>query len=125
MVFLGGMDPRIQCAVCVGQMTTWRDFVLNISEIHSWMNYSPLLPRDLDYPEILGLRVPLPTMVLVSNDDPLFTLDEMQRADDILRKVFTKAGADDRYVCNFHLGGHKFDLPMQAEAFDWFDRWLT
>lgn len=24
----------------------------------------------------------------------------------------------------FHPGPHKFDLAMQTEAFDWFDRWL-
>ena len=26
--------------------------------------------------------------------------------------------------CSFYPGPHKFDLDMQAEAFDWFDRWL-
>jgi hypothetical protein len=48
----------------------------------------------------------------------------MHRADDILREVYAKAGAEDRYACTFHPGPHKFDLPMQAEAFAWFDRWL-
>jgi cephalosporin-C deacetylase-like acetyl esterase len=32
-VFLGGLDPRIKAAVCVGFMTTWKDFLLNISEL--------------------------------------------------------------------------------------------
>jgi dienelactone hydrolase len=123
-VYLGGIDPRIRCAVCVGQMTTWRDYLLNISSIHTWMVYIPLLPRDLDYPEILGLRVPLPTMVLNNSDDPLFTLPEMKRADGMLRQVYEKTGAADRYRCSFYPGGHKFDLEMQTEAFDWLDRWL-
>ncbi len=57
-VFLGGVDPRIRCAVCVGMMTTWRDYLLYKSYTHTWMVYVPRLPRDLDYPEILGLRVP-------------------------------------------------------------------
>jgi dienelactone hydrolase len=122
--FLGGTDPRIKCAVCVGMMTTWRDYLLNKSHTHTWMVYVPLLPKDLDYPEILGLRAPLPTMVLNDNDDDLFTLPEMHRADDILREVFAKAGAADRYRCSFYPGPHKFDLRMQAEAFEWFDRWL-
>jgi predicted esterase len=62
--------------------------------------------------------------VLNNNEDPLFTLPEMQRADEILREVYEKAGAADQYRCSFYPGGHKFDLEMQAEAFDWFDRWL-
>ena len=123
-VFLGGADPRIRCAVCAGMMTTWRDFSLYKSYTHTWMVYVPLLPRDLDYPEILGLRVPLPALVLNNSHDELFTLAEMERADAILSQVYQKAGASDRYRCSFYPGPHKFDLPMQAEAFDWFDQWL-
>ena len=123
-VFLGGFDDRIQCATCVGLMSTWRDFLVNKSFTHTWMTYVPLLPALLDFPEILGLRVPKPTMVLNDTEDQLFTLPEMQRADQILREVFQKAGADERYRCTFYPGPHKFDVPMQAEAFDWFDQWL-
>lgn len=123
-VYLGGMDPRIRCAACVGMMTTWRDYLLNVSYTHTWMVYAPTLPRAMDYPEILGLRVPLPTMVLNNKEDELFTLTEMQRADRILSEIYAKAGAADRYRCGFYPGGHKFDLEMQADAFDWFDRWL-
>ena len=88
------------------------------------MLYLPLLAPDLDYCEILGLRVPLPTMVLNDREDQLFTVPEMERADRILSEVYTKAGASDRYQCNFYPGPHKFDLEMQTDAFDWFDRWL-
>jgi len=123
-LFLGGLDERIKCAICVGMMTTWRDLILDRCGTHTWMMWAPGMPKYLDYPEILGLRVPLPTMVLNNNEDPLFTLPEMKRADGILRAVYEKAGAGDRYLCNFHPGTHKFDAKMQREAFDWFDRWL-
>jgi len=122
--FLAGADERVACAVCVGMMTTWRDYLLNKAINHTWMVYVPLLPRDLDYPEILGLRVPLPTLVLNDRDDSLFTLPEMKRADRILAEVYAKTGAAERYHCSFYDGPHKFDLPMQTEAFAWFDRWL-
>ena len=74
--------------------------------------------------EILGLRAPLPTMVLNDSEDQLYTLPEMQAADRILAQVFEKAGASDRYKCSYYPGLHKFDADMQAEAFAWFDRWL-
>jgi hypothetical protein len=123
-VYAGGADPRIQCAVCVGMMTTWRDYLLNKCYTHTWMVYAPLLPQDLDYPEILGLRVPLPTLVQNDIDDQLFTMPEMERADRILREVYERAGAGDCYRCTFYPGPHKFDREMQAEAFEWFDQWL-
>lgn len=123
-VMLGGLDPRISCAVCVGFMTTWTDFLLYKSFTHTWMSYVPILPKELDFPEILGLRAPLPTLVLNDSEDNLFTLSEMKKAEKILQDVFAKADASDKFRCSFHPGPHKFDLAMQKEAFDWFDKWL-
>ena len=123
-VFLGGTDPRIQCAVCVGMMSTWRDYLLYKSYTHTWMVYVPGLPPHLDYPEILGLRMPKPTLVLNNIEDQLFTMPEMERADVILREAYDMIGKGDHYACSFYHGPHKFDLEMQKEAFDWFDRWL-
>jgi dienelactone hydrolase len=123
-VYLGGTDPRISCAVCAGFMTTWNDFLLNKSYTHTWMTYTPLLPKYMDFPEILGLRVPLPTMTLNDIDDDLYTMDGMTRADRILQEVYAKAGAGDHYEGRFYPGPHKLDARMQQDAFDWFDRWL-
>jgi len=78
----------------------------------------------MDFPEILGLRVPLPTMVMNDTEDELFTLEEMKRADKILQDVFLKAGVADRYKCSYYPGPHKFDKKMQSDAFAWFDKWL-
>jgi dienelactone hydrolase len=123
-VMLTGADERIRCACCAGMMTTWRDYLLNKSYTHTWMVYVPGLPRDLDYPEILGLTVPNPVLVLNNRQDQLFTLPEMERADQILKAVYSKAGVADRYRAMFFDGPHKFDREMQGQAFAWFDRWL-
>jgi dienelactone hydrolase len=123
-VFMGGLDPRIKCAVCVGFMTTWKDFVLHKSFTHTWMVYVPLLPNELEFPEILGLRAPLATLVLNNDQDDLYTLPEMKIADKILQEVYAKAGAADHFNCSYYPGPHKFDAKMQSEAFAWFDKWL-
>jgi dienelactone hydrolase len=123
-VFLGGLDDRIRCAIAVGFMTTWRDFLLDKCFTHTWMTYVPLLPKDLDFPEILALRAPTATMVLNCTEDPLYTLDEMKRADTMMRDTFDRARAGDKYRCNFYSGGHKFDRAMQTDAFAWFDKHL-
>jgi dienelactone hydrolase len=122
--FMAGLDDRIKCAAPVGFMTTWNDFALNKSFTHTWMVYVPILPRELDFPEILGLRAPLPTLVLNDSEDQLYTIGEMKKSDAILTQVFEKAGARDRYKASFYPGPHKFDPDMQKEAFAWFDRWL-
>jgi dienelactone hydrolase len=123
-VFMGGLDPRIKCAVCVGFMTTWKDFIEDKSFTHTWMTYVPVLPNELDFPEILALRTPLPTLVLNDEQDQLYTLPEMRKAENILSEVYKKAKADDHFKCSYYPGLHKFDAKMQVEAFEWFDRWL-
>ena len=122
--FMGGLDPRIQCAVCVGFMTTWKDFLLYKSVNHTWMIYTPLLPGELDFPEILGLRIPLPTLVMNDIADDLYTLNEMKEADRIIAELYHKVNADSHYKCSYYPGPHKFDAAMQTEAFAWFDLWL-
>jgi hypothetical protein len=124
-VFLGGLDERIRAAVAVGFMTTWREFLLDKCFTHTWMTYVPLLPKDLDFPEILALRAPAATMVLNCNEDALYTIPEMQRADRMIRETFERGGAGDMYRCNFYPGGHKFDLEMQKDAFEFFDQHLN
>jgi dienelactone hydrolase len=123
-VFLGGLDDRIRCAVPVGFMTTWRDFLLDKCFTHTWMVYVPLLAKDLDFPEILALRAPAATLVLNCIEDPLYTLAEMKRADAQIRDTFERGAAAQRYRCSFYPGGHKFDREMQSEAFGWFDQYL-
>lgn len=123
-VYLGGADPRVTAAVCVSMMTTWRDFALHKSHTHTWMVYPPILPTELDYPEVLGLRAPLPTLVQMNRQDRLFTLGETERADAILREVYARADAPDRYTGTFYEGDHAFPLPLQRDAFDWLGRWL-
>lgn len=122
--YLAGLDERIKCAVSVGFMSTWKDFLMHKSFTHTWMLYVPLLPQFLEFPEIIGLRVPLPTLVLNNNQDSLYTLPEMKKADEILSEVYSKAGESDKYKANFYDGPHKFDAEMQSDAFNWFDKWL-
>lgn len=123
-VFLGGLDDRVKVAVAVGFMTTWRDFLLDKSFTHTWMTYVPLLPKDLDFPEILAMRAPAATMVLNNRQDQLFTPPEMQRADTMIADTFRRANASGRYKCNYYDGPHKFDGQMQQDAFEWFDKFL-
>lgn len=123
-VYLAGLDTRIKCAVAVGFMSTWRDFALHKSYTHTWMTYTPILSKFLDFPEILSLRMPRATMVQNCKEDQLFTLTEMEKAVEILEENYAKAECADHFKGNFYTGPHQFNQLMQADAFQWFDQWL-
>jgi len=123
-VFLAGLDNRIKCSVTVGFMTTLRELTLQKSYTHTWMAYVPLMAKYMDFPDVLSLRAPLPSLVLSTRQDDLYTMPEMERAKSMLTEIYAKANAQDRFRFSFYDGHHKFDVPMQAEAFDWFDKWL-
>jgi dienelactone hydrolase len=121
---LAGMDPRIRCSFTTGFMTTWADFALHTAYTHTWMAYIAGLPRLMDYPELLALRAPLPALVQASRQDPLYTNREVAKAQATLEAIYRKAGAADHFRMSYHEGPHRFDIPMQEEAFGWLDSWL-
>ena len=84
----------------------------------------PGLARELDIPDLVSMRCPLPSLVQHSDADPLFTLAAAQEALASTKHSFTKAGFADNFVGSVYKGGHKFDLEMQDEAYAWFDQWL-
>lgn len=122
--YLAGMDDRIACSVTAGFMTTWRDLVLHTSHTHTWMTYVPGLPRYIDFPEVLGMRAPLPALVQATEEDPLFTLSYVRTAERILSDVYARHGRPEGFQMEYYPGPHKFDGDMQARAFEWFDTWL-
>ena len=122
--YLSGLDDRIKCSVTAGFMTTWRDFVLNQSYNNNWMACIPLLPKFMDFPDILGMRAPLPTLVLATKQDPLYNILEVERAGNILEQIYIKAKRPDAFRFSLHEGFHKFDLSMQEETWSWLDQWL-
>ncbi|MGO8693843.1 MAG: alpha/beta hydrolase family protein [Rectinemataceae bacterium] len=122
--YLAGSDDRVRCSVTAGFMTTWADFAMHSAYTHTWMIYVPALPPLMDYPDILAMRAPLPSLVLATRRDPLFSPDEVRKAEAVLEASYQKAGAADCFRMSYYEGPHRFDAAMQEEAFAWFDRWL-
>jgi dienelactone hydrolase len=123
-IYLAALDPRIRCAVCAGFMSTVREMIPGIVRWHTWMFHVPHLAPLMDLPDVASLHGPSPLMVQCDSDDPLWTLVGQQQADEKLGKIYARMGAPECYRGLFYPGPHKFDLPMQKDAFAWFERWL-
>jgi dienelactone hydrolase len=123
-IFLEAMDKRIRCAVCSGFMTTFAETVRCNIQSHTWMFHLPHLARLLDFPDLASVSGGIPLMIQNCTEDPLFSPEG--RRDSVLKleKIYRKFGRPENLSCRNYPGGHKFDLPMQKDAFDWYDRWL-
>ena len=64
-------------------------------------------------------------MVQYDLEDELFTEPAMRAAHRRIRSHYRSVGKPANYVGRFYPGPHKFDLPMQADAFAWLRRQLV
>ena len=62
--------------------------------------------------------------VVLHEQDALFTLSHAESGLIHVRETFAKGGHADNFTGSLYDGPHKFDLEMQAEAFECLDRWL-
>jgi len=123
--YLAGSSPSIQCAVSAGFMTTWADFILQKAFTHTWMYTIPGLPKLMEFADILAMHAPKPALVQSCIHDTLFTLDQVKRAEAVLKATYAKAGRTDSFSFSYHDGPHRFDVAMQEEAFNWLKGWLS
>ncbi|GHV92808.1 hydrolase [Spirochaetia bacterium] len=122
-VFLAGLDSRIRCTLNVCFMSSFAQTVRTNIQSHTWMLHLPHLANYLDMPDVISLNAGS-LMVQYGIGDHCWAEGGQQDSDGKLRKIYQKMGAQDYYRSAWYPGGHQFDLAMQKDGFDWFDRWL-
>lgn len=105
-------------AVIVGLMSTYEQ-LLDMNLSHTWMLFPFNWAKHGDWPDVAACRAPMPLLVQYDLEDDLFTVKGMRDADARIAAHYRDAGDCDAYTGQFYPGPHKFDLHMQAAAFDW------
>ena len=123
-VFLAAMDARVKCSVCVGFMSTSKEFAAYKVYTHTWMMYLPGLTNVLDFSDLYSLHGKKPTMVMYDTEDMLFTTKGQEDSNARLQQIYAKMGVPELYRGHFFPGPHKFDVEMQEIAFDFYDEFL-
>jgi dienelactone hydrolase len=110
----------IRAAVIIGMMSTYDGLLDHNVSSHTWMFYPFQWARYGDWPDLAACRAPSPLLVQYDQDDDLFTPEGMHAADARLALHYQSVGHPEAYTGQFYSGPHKFDLEMQAAAFQWF-----
>ena len=115
---LTATHERIAATVIVGLMTTYEG-LLDHNLSHTWMLWPFGWARYGDWPDLAACRAPSPLLVQYDLEDDLFTVAGMRAADARLALHYASVGKPENYAGQFYPGPHKFDLAMQAAAFEW------
>lgn len=116
---------RISAAVIVGLMFTYEGVLDHNVIQHTWLCFPADWARYGDWSDLAACRAPSPLMVQYDLEDELFTEPAMRAAHRRIRSHYRSVGKPANYVGRFYPGPHKFDLPMQADAFAWLRRQLV
>jgi len=113
---------NIRAAVVVGMMGTYEGLLDDNIKGHTWMMFPHGWAKHGDWTDFTACRAPSPLMVQYDLEDWHFPEKCMRDADKRIGARYASVNARKNYVGKFYPGPHKFDLEMQADAWDWFDR---
>jgi dienelactone hydrolase len=122
---LAALDDRIKAAVVVGWMTSFPTQLRN--RVRHTIGHTKLVPglmRDMDYPDVAALAAPAALLVINGRQDTLFEPAGVQASFAKLASCYAKAGAPEKLRTRLYDTPHEFNTEMQAEAWDWLDRWI-
>lgn len=123
-LFLTALEPRIRAGCVVGFMSTVKPMIRAHLDTHSWVHFLPAIHRHLDWPDVAALAAPRALLVQQCARDGLFPPDGMREAIDQIGAHYRSAGAAERFTGRFYDVPHQYSVPMQDDAFAWFDRQL-
>lgn len=123
-LYLAALDPRIQAAAVVGFMSTVRSMIRAHIDTHSFVHFLPTIHQDLDWPDVATLTAPRALLVQQCSRDGLFPLEGMRDSIQQIEAGYAQGGVAQKFSGRFYDTTHRYTLPMQEEAFDWFDQQL-
>jgi len=82
------------------------------------------LYRYLDLPDPAALIAPRAVLVINGPRDQLFPREGVKSAFAKIEQCFRKAQAPERQRCSLYDAPHQSNIKMQAEAWEWLERWM-
>jgi dienelactone hydrolase len=116
---LRATSDHLHACVIVGMMSTYDELLDHCVAPHTWMLFPAGWSVRGDWPDLAACHAPAPLLVQYASDDALFTLAGMRAADQRIAGHYKAAGAPEAYRGEFFPGPHRFDAPMQRNAFAW------
>ena len=89
------------CSVC-----TFRDSIGKI--LHCQDNYIPGILKYFEMGDLACLIAPRPLVVVAGREDKIFPISGVEKTFDVIRQIYSAAGAPDNCALVVGEGGHRF-----------------
>lgn len=110
--YAAAIDERISIAI---PSSSFNDFLVPNGLTHCQCNHFPGMVRFGQFWDIAGLIAPRPMLTVMGIKDPAHPVAKVRHAAEELKRIYTAAGAPDRYEHHFGSAGHRFyKEPMWA-----------
>jgi hypothetical protein len=116
---LRATSDEVAATAITGMMSTYAGLLDHCIAPHTWMFFPYGWSAHGDWPDLAASGAPAPLLVQYLLDDAQFTVRGMKDADARIAAHYATASAAEAYTGTFHPGPHRFDVPMQEEAFAW------
>jgi len=105
-LFSAALEKRIKAAVVSCYFCTFRDSIMSVR--HCPCNYVPGLLKTAEMCDIAGLICPRPLYIIAGKEDPIFPIEGVKSAFEILRNIYHVGRAEDKLGIYIGDGGHRF-----------------
>lgn len=105
-LFAAALDERIKLSAPGSYFCTFAGSIGSI--YHCECNYVPGLLTLGEMPDIAGLIAPRSFIAINGKEDPIFPIEEVNKAFDHLKKIYTVAGAPENVALYVGQGGHRY-----------------
>lgn len=121
-LYLSATDERIKTTVISGAIANLR-LSLDIDILQTWFILAPGLARYTETSGILALIAPRPMMIIYTEKDPIFPLNEAKEHIDIIKRLYGRLKQEENFESIFIPNTeHEFPKKYHEQAYQFLDK---
>jgi cephalosporin-C deacetylase-like acetyl esterase len=119
--FASCIEPRIKVVMSSCYICSYSDSIGTFG--HCACNYIPNIARYFDIGDLAILIAPRPLIVIAGRNDPIFPLDGVKKAFNIIEQIYIKLGHSNNCRLIIGDGGHQFYPNIAWPVFKEMSQW--
>lgn len=113
------IETRLKVIMPSCSFNTYQGSILAMS--HCACNYVPGISKEMEMPDLAMMIAPRPLLIVNGREDPIYPIETAEKAFEIVKEIYKKAGARDNCRHIIGNGGHRY---YAADSWPVFDQYI-